>query len=126
MRIKNEDLLVTSGAISLASSTSLQPTWLGHIVLFSVQLVVTGTPAGTFKLQVSNDPGHIDSAGTTMQTSGVTNWSDIGVSSTISSAGTTWLEVKDITAEWVRVVWTASGAGSTPVLTSARAKIKGV
>lgn len=131
MRINNEDLLVVDGTratVSLASSSNLRPLWLGHVLNYGIQLVFTGTPDGTFKLQVSNDRGQPEASGDAQKYAGVTNWTDVADSSqTISAAGNVYYDVQLSGAEWVRVVWTASGAGSgTPTLTSARAKIKGV
>lgn len=126
MRVHNEDLLDDSGSMSLATSANLKPVWIGHTPWYSVQLVFTGVPAGSFKLQGSNDVGHINSASDTMQSTGVTNWTDLNITSgAIAAAGTYMFNVPDASYSWFRVVWTATGAGTTPVLSSARAYIKG-
>lgn len=124
MRINNEDLIVafgsTSGTISLAASHNLPPTWLGHICNLSIQLVFTGTPAGTFKLQGSNDIR-------TTTDFLPTHYTDIaGSSSTVSAAGDIMWNYQNCGFDWIRVVWTASGVGTSPVLTSARIAIKGI
>lgn len=125
MRVKNENLLDESGAVSLASSTTLKPCWLGHIVNYSIQLVFTGTPGGNFKLQASNDVGHINSAGTVMQESDLINWTDVADSAfTVSAAGDIMWDVQNVGHNWVRVVWTQTS--STGTLTSARFYCKGV
>lgn len=127
MRVKQENLLDSSGPISLAADAELRPIWLGHIAYYSIQLVFTGTPDGVFKLQASNDAGSITSAGAAQQVSGIEHWTDIGSSSaTISAAGDQMWTVENAGYAWVRVVWIASSAGTTPVLSSAKAYVKGV
>lgn len=129
MRVNNENLLEIDGVaapIDLSTSQNLKPVWLGHIVNYSIQLVFTGTPAGNFKLQVSNDPGRPDASSEVEQSAAVTHWTDVVDSaSTVSAAGDIMYDVINSGTEWVRVVWTATGAGTTPVLTHARCKVKG-
>lgn len=125
MRVKNEDLLQSTGPLSLASNQTLPAVWLGHIANYAIQLKFTGTPGGNFKLQASNDPGHIDAASKTNQVSDLAIWTDIADSAqTISAAGDHMWTVENAGYTWVRVVWTqTSGSGS---LTNARAYVKGV
>lgn len=116
MRIGNDSLIDTPE--DMASSFNLPAIWLGHITFYSIQLVFTGTPAGTFKLQGSNDVGNSDD---------ITNWTDLNIASgALSAAGSYIFNQDNAGYRWVRVVWTASGAGTTPLLTVARFNIKGI
>lgn len=125
MRIANENLLLESGPVSLGANWTSRPIWLGHICNFSIQLVFTGSPQGTFTLQMSNDAGHIDAQSKAVQSSGVVNWTTIaGSSQSILAAGDHSYQFENAGFQWVRVVWTfSSGTGN---LTSARANVKGV
>lgn len=130
MRVNNEDLLEIDGVrtpLSLAASVNMKPVWLGHIVNFSIQLKFIGAPAGSFKLQASDDKGRPNAASEAEQESSVVNWTDINDSTIgVSAAGDVMWQYQNVGFEWVRVVWTASGAGVVPVLTNARCKVKGV
>jgi len=125
MRIGN-DTMIPNGAssISMGSSFELDPVWLGHICNYAIQLVFTGTPAGNFKLQASNDLGR-QASGAPETDDGVVNWTDIaGSQQTISAAGDHMWQVENAGYRWVRVVWTQTS--STGTLTSAKFNVKGV
>lgn len=123
MRIANEDLL--NGTLpDMVGSFNLRALWLGHICNYSIQLIFTGAPVGTFKLQASNDPGMPD-GGQTPQAANVTNWTDItGSPQAISAAGNIMWNVENAGYTFVRVVYTVTSGTGT--LTSARANVKGV
>jgi hypothetical protein len=123
MRIGNGRLTLSS--TSMAGSITSEPLWLGHIANYNLQMVFTGAPVGSFKLQISNDEGCI--VGPTEQTRDfkVTNWTDMANSATaISAAGNFSYEVQNAGHLWVRLVYTpTSGTGT---ITSARFNVKGV
>lgn len=124
MRIANETLF-TAPAVSqdMVASFFLRPAWLGHICNYSIQLVFTGSPVGTFKLQGSDDPGS-PNAGEGAQANGVTNWTDIAASSqAIAAAGNILWDVANCGYNFVRVAYTATSGTGT--VTSARINVKG-
>ena len=125
MRINNEDLLI-AGPVDMTTSFELPPVYLGHICNYSIQLVFTGAPNGTYTLQCSNDPGNPNVRPLDPERyENVVNWTTItGSAQPILAAGDHTYQVQNAGYPWVRVVWTASsGSGS---LTSARSNVKGV
>lgn len=122
MRIKNDELTLSSTDMTAATITS-DPIWLGHIANFAIQLVFTGTPNGTFKLQASNDEGARD---TYIESPSISNWTDVdGSSQVISAAGDHMWNVQNCGYRWIRIVWTDSSTGAATI-TSARMNVKGV
>lgn len=129
MRAHNHDLLEIDGVrttLSLAASINTRPIWVGTAFLASVVLTVTGTPAGSFQLQVSNDLGQINAASEAQQYAGVTNWANYGSPVVISAAGSTAFNMPDAGFYWMRVAFIQTGPGTTPVLSVARAALVGV
>jgi hypothetical protein len=123
MKISNDSLITAS--VDLSSSSNLMAYYIGHVGLAAVQLVYTGTPAGNFKIQGSCDRGQPNASSESQQAVGVTNWSDVSSATTISAAGSLIINLPDPGYQWIRVAWTATGAGTTPFLTVARATTKG-
>lgn len=122
MRIKNDDLTLSSTDMTTATITS-NPIWLGHIVNYSIQLVYTGTPNGAFKLQGSNDEG---AKTNDIENVNITNWSDIpSTTVNVTSAGSNIYNITDAGYRWVRLVWTDSTSGASTI-TSARYNVKGI
>ena len=118
MRIVNDELDFSS--LDLAQATSnTQTIWVGHVVNAAFQIVVSGAPVGTFKVQFSCDDSAIP-GGTT-----VTNWTDLpSASVAVSGAGVYGLNLVDLGYPWMRITWTkTSGTG---LITSARLNVKGV
>lgn len=112
--------------VDLSAGFNLDPIWLGHAMDFSIQLVFTGTPAGTFKLQASADKGtSTKGEGFYDLNSTLGNWTDIDCSDQIlTEAGDHMWTGQDLGFRWVRVVWTPTGGSGS--LTSAQFSTKGV
>lgn len=136
MRLENKDLLTTDGVratVSLATSQNFNPVSLNSIVNCGIQAVFTGTPNGTFNLQVSNDLGYQNSGAANSPTeaeqfSQISNWTTVANSDfVVVAAGNIFYDYQNGGAKWARVIYTAAGAGSgTPTVTIMRANCKGV
>jgi hypothetical protein len=128
MRVKNDDLLEIDGVRAtknMASTFTLQPIWLGHIVNASIQMVFTGSPVGTFTVEASNDLGQPQSSGDAQKVVGLSNWTTIAASANgISAAGDMLYTLANTGFNWVRVKYTATSGTGT--LTSARSYVKGI
>lgn len=124
MRVNNENLLDESGPLDMSVGQNLPAVWLGHIMHYSLQVAFSGSPAGTLKLQASNDPGRINAAESANQAP-IIHWTDVADSTvTVAGAGDAMWTVQNSGYNWVRIVWTpTSGTGS---LNSARAYVKGL
>lgn len=86
---------------------------------YSLQIVWTGTPTGTFKLQASCDPAAGAQGFPGVAVYNPVNFTDIPASSlAVTSAGTWLWNGQDQAYNWVRLVYTdASGGTSTATLT---------
>lgn len=121
MRINTETILADFDVTDLSGNCVGGHSWLGHAVDYSIQLVFTGSPVGTFKLQASIDPY----SGSNPTGDTITNWTDVTDSDqAITAAGNHMWNVENAGYTWVRVIWTVtSGTGD---LTVARIMTKGV
>ncbi len=136
MRTENKDLLTIDNVratVSLAASHNFPPVSLKSIVNCGLQAVFTGTPNGTFTLQVSNDEGYKKSGAPNMPVESsqflmIDNWTTVANSGfTVAAAGDIYYDYTNGGALWCRIVWTALGAGSgTPTCTIMRANCKGI
>lgn len=123
MRIGNDNFITAGTQTDMSMSFNSTPVWLGHIINYSIQLFFSGSPNGTFKLQLSDDVGN-PSLPPTEQYAGVDHWTDFnGSSQTIVASGDHMWEVINSGSRWVRFVWTRNSGTGT--LTSARFDIKG-
>lgn len=106
MRINNN---VIKTAATVGSFTT-NPVALSQVIGYAVQVVFTGSPAGTLKLQASVDS--VD-----MPTTEPTNWTDIANSMvSITASGDTVYNVIDVFYTWMRVVYTNT-SGTTGSVT---------
>jgi len=110
MRVVNELIFnAVDGSISQTSA----PLIVDHSWGFAIQLVITGTVAGTVKLQGSCDPGpnaNFQAANDPY----IVDWTDIANSSLpVTGAGTLTYDVVKTAYPWVRVVYTASSGTGT-------------
>ena len=123
MRIKSDNILDDLSGVDMTSNITGPAIWLGHIANFAIQLVFTGSPNGSFKLQASCDEyDPKDPSG-----SNVINWTDIADSSqAVSASGDHMWSVENAGYTFVRLVWTDSASGSPSTITSARFMVKGV
>jgi hypothetical protein len=121
MRIFNEPLLAAP-APNNTSFNSL-PMKLDQMFGYAIQIVQTGTPSGTLKLQ-----GCADSVQNSSPNKGLpVNWSDIsGSSVSVSSSGNTLYNSTDVMYNFVRVVYTDSSGGTATGTSSINSNGKGV
>lgn len=108
----------------MAADITSDPIWLQNIVNYNIQLVFTGVPVGSFKLQISNDLGNPEAVLQDNRDFQIVNWTDMADSNqAISAAGNHSYEVQNAGHRWVRLIWTfTSGTGT---MTSYRFNAKG-
>jgi hypothetical protein len=97
MRTLN-DLVISAGDAAQASVTS-ETVDVQHICMVSAVVVMTGSPVGTLKFQVSNNLG--------------ANWADTAITSAVAAAGVFYMTFPDVATQYVRLVYTkTSGTGA--------------
>ncbi len=128
MRTFNKQIS-TSVPLNANSNSPYVP--LKSIFMYSIAFIVTGTPTGTVKLQASNDPETNDTQ--VNVTSGVapavgpTRWVDITDSSfSLTTAGETMWNVRDVAYNYVRVVYIDASSGASTATASIIFNGKGV
>ena len=123
MNISTSPLALSSTDMSNSTITS-NAIWLGNIINYNIQIVFTGSPVGTFTLEVSDDDGNTKQPIIDPATESITNWSTYqGSSQSISAAGNHSYEVQNSGHRWARIKYTkTSGTGT---ITSCRVNIKG-
>lgn len=119
MRTVNASLI--SAALTMTSTNTVvsDPFRIEHLRGVSIQAVWTGTPAGNFQVQGSNDLGQYDGETVT----GLTNWSNIGATVAAGgAAGSNMFNLDGAHYRWVRLSYT--NTSSTGSITSVRANAK--
>lgn len=102
-------------SVTIDADKSSDPILLKNIAQAMIQIKfgTGGTPAGTFKLQVSNDPGR-ESKGGAANVTEVTNWTDYtGSSQAITTDGDHAWNLANIGYKWARVVYTRTSGSAT-------------
>lgn len=111
MRTFNQQV---STAVPLNVSSNGVAIPLKNIFMFALSANVTGTPTGTIKLQVSNDPETNDTQPSANPRPIPTHWVDLANSSfSLSASGETMWNVQYVGYNWVRVVYTDGSSGSS-------------
>lgn len=117
---------IIAAPLTLTSTVNSEAVLLQNVIDYAIQIVYTGTPTGSFKLQASNDDGQpLKGVSPVTLGSSVVNWTDVPSSSVAVSgaAGSSMWNIQDAGYRWVRVVYVfTSGTGS---LTIARVNTKG-
>jgi hypothetical protein len=121
MRVFNKQIATN---VSIASGFTSAYVPLKSTYMYSMVAIITGSPTGTLKLQASNDPEtndtQINSTGLPPAV-GPSNWVDIANSTfTITSAGETMWNVRDPAYNYVRVVYTGSGAATMTLIVNSK------
>lgn len=104
---------VTTPILSSASAAVTQTSPavnMNQLIYCSIQVVFTGTPVGSLKVQISDD--------LTNTPGSVVNWTDfVGSTQAISAAGSFVYTMTASGYKWIRVVYTAtSGTGTVSAI----------
>jgi hypothetical protein len=99
-------------AHSMTSSFNSAPTNIQQLSQIGYDIAWTGTPTGTFSVQVSNS--YTQDSNGVVENPG--NWTTLTLSSAVTasgSAGNAYIDIDQLSATWMRLVYTAaSGTGS--------------
>lgn len=117
--------IIPAGTVMNANLTGLAMQ-LQNGMFYNIQIVYTGTPTGTFKLQASSDnSATMTAAGQTPYKP--TNWTDVLDSSqAVTASGSVMWNVEWASYNFVQVVYTDGSSGSsTAVITVATFNCKG-
>ena len=117
MQIYNYPNIIPASTVMNATINSLAMQIQNHL-FYAIQIVFTGTPTGSFKLQGSCDNSAIKTAAAQFPYV-VTNWTDLASSTQmVSSAGSVIWNESFQAYNFVRVVYTDTSSGaSTAIIT---------
>lgn len=111
-----------SSAVSLATSVTSSPTNIEGVDNVGYQINFTGTPTGTFTVEVSADY----QPGTSPHEEPINagNWIALPISPAVTAsgaAGSAYIDLNQLSAPWIRIVYTrTSGTGSLDVYVTAK------
>lgn len=116
MRVFNTPNIIAANTMLNTTRNSIAIP-LYQMFSFSIQIVFTGTPTGTFKLQASCDP--VNPTSQVQPQPAPTNWTDIsGSSFNVAAAGNVEWDYQMPGFNWVRVVYSDGSSGaSTAIVT---------
>jgi hypothetical protein len=121
MKVCNIPNIIPASTVMNATINS-QAIELQFLLWYSIQIVFTGTPTGSFKLQASDDP--VAASKLKLGANGVpqfvpTNWTDLpNQSQSVVAAGSAIWNIPDVGYTFVRAVYTdTSGGSSTAIIT---------
>lgn len=102
-------ILIVNAVSMGASITQTTPTNIQFLDNIGVHFIFTGTPSGTFSIEVSNDDS---------------NWAAITLPSTPTASGSgdnIYVDLNQLSAAWLRVKYTrSSGTGTLNVYLTAK------
>lgn len=124
-QIYNYQNIIPVGTVMNKNITS-KVMQLQNGMFYNIQIVYTGTPTGTFKLQASSDNSATMTAAGQFPYTPV-NWTDVlNSSQAVVNAGSTMWNVEWASYNFIRVVYTDGSSGaSTAVITVSTMNVKG-
>lgn len=123
MRSYNKQIQ-TNQALNVSSNSPASP--LKYIFMYTIAANITGVPAGTIRLQASNDPETNDTPPGGVPFPQPTNWADItGSTFVVAGPQTVMWNVRYIGYNYVRVVYTDTSGGTSTATMSVIINAKG-
>lgn len=106
--------------VSMAASVSSSPINIQQMSYVGFDVSWTGTPVGTFSVEVSNT--YKQSGEGVVLVAG--NWTALTLSAVVSATGTSgngFIDIDGVSADWIRLTYTrTSGTGSLSATASAK------